>query len=297
MLLVKGINMHACCFKVGCDGHRQRCLWQSCGGGNGGSGLLPHKAYPPPPPAPSRARSNITIPAVFVNKTTGDALKGLMKGGAAIYVSMDWTDILPRKQQARRWCSGGAELAPRVLPRMGIHPADAACACARCPGALGREQVCAIAARQHACASNMTCPAPVSSPAGGVGVLDQQQRPVRPGVRRAEGVHQRVCPRGQGGQQSTRAGTAAAAATAATARCRSSSCCSPRLFHGHHMCRGILLDLSTLSSRTFSFTKRCLQDFDSHNWTVFTPHYIVWICPLPYRSRRAAVCACVSQCN
>lgn len=30
------------------------------------------------------------------------------------------------------------------------------------------------------------------------------------------------------------------------------------------------------------------QEFDSKNWTVFTPHYIVWICPTIYRDRQAA---------
>lgn len=43
--------------------------------------------------------SNITIPATFVTKSTGDALKALMKGGQPVYVVMDWQDILPRKQQ------------------------------------------------------------------------------------------------------------------------------------------------------------------------------------------------------
>jgi hypothetical protein len=52
------------------------------------------------PLTPTHAtRSNITIPATFVTKSTGDALKALLKGGAAVYVSMDWTDILPKKQQ------------------------------------------------------------------------------------------------------------------------------------------------------------------------------------------------------
>lgn len=36
------------------------------------------------------------------------------------------------------------------------------------------------------------------------------------------------------------------------------------------------------------------QEFDAHNWTVFTPHYIVWICPTPYRSRCAWL-ACVFE--
>jgi hypothetical protein len=42
-----------------------------------------------------------------VTKSTGEALKALLKGGQAVYVSMDWTDILPRKQQVGR--NGGRE--------------------------------------------------------------------------------------------------------------------------------------------------------------------------------------------
>jgi hypothetical protein len=45
--------------------------------------------------------TNITIPATFVTKSTGDALKALMKGGQPVYVVMDWQDILPKKQQVR----------------------------------------------------------------------------------------------------------------------------------------------------------------------------------------------------
>lgn len=26
------------------------------------------------------------------------------------------------------------------------------------------------------------------------------------------------------------------------------------------------------------------QEFDQHGWTRFTPHYIVWICPMMYRT-------------
>ena len=54
-------------------------------------------------------RSNITIPATFVTKSTGEALKALMKGGQPVYVVMDWQDILPKKQQV-----GWAE--KRTLP-------------------------------------------------------------------------------------------------------------------------------------------------------------------------------------
>ena len=45
---------------------------------------------------------NITIPAAFVTKTTGDALKGLTKktstgqGQEEVIVVMDWIDALPR---------------------------------------------------------------------------------------------------------------------------------------------------------------------------------------------------------
>ncbi|KAI3427174.1 hypothetical protein D9Q98_007111 [Chlorella vulgaris] len=49
--------------------------------------------------ASHRFLTNITIPAAFVTRATGEALKGLLKGGAAVYVSMDWTDLLPKKQQ------------------------------------------------------------------------------------------------------------------------------------------------------------------------------------------------------
>ena len=45
--------------------------------------------------------SNITIPATFVTKSTGDALKALMRGGQPVYVVMDWQDILPKKQQVK----------------------------------------------------------------------------------------------------------------------------------------------------------------------------------------------------
>ena len=36
-----------------------------------------------------------------MTKSTGDALKALLKAGQAVYVSMDWTDALPRKQKVR----------------------------------------------------------------------------------------------------------------------------------------------------------------------------------------------------
>lgn len=52
-----------------------------------------------PPRLAATLCSNITIPATFVTKSTGDALKALMKGGQPVYVVMDWQDILPRKQQ------------------------------------------------------------------------------------------------------------------------------------------------------------------------------------------------------
>ena len=87
----------------------------SVGGGVGGRGWVHHcgslagsaascpfspPARPPAhPPVPPAACSNITIPATFVTKSTGEALKALLKGGQAVYVSMDWTDILPKKQQ------------------------------------------------------------------------------------------------------------------------------------------------------------------------------------------------------
>ncbi|KAL4443975.1 hypothetical protein ABPG75_011712 [Micractinium tetrahymenae] len=109
--------------------------------------------------------TNITIPAVFVNKTTGDALRKLMEGGSkAIYVSMDWTDILPRKQQVfwEFWTNSNDQCGP---------------------------------------------------------VCDVQKQFIKEFVPVA-------------------------------------------------------------------------KEFDSHNWTVFTPHYIVWICPTPYR----ASAECTSQC-
>ena len=39
---------------------------------------------------------NITVPAAFVTKSTGDILKGLVKlGSEPAYIVMDWTDVLP----------------------------------------------------------------------------------------------------------------------------------------------------------------------------------------------------------
>lgn len=42
--------------------------------------------------------ANITIPASFVTKSSGSAIKSLLKGGQPVYVSLDWTDVLPKKQ-------------------------------------------------------------------------------------------------------------------------------------------------------------------------------------------------------
>lgn len=41
---------------------------------------------------------NITIPASFITRSSGEALKGILRGGAGVYVSMDWTDALPRRK-------------------------------------------------------------------------------------------------------------------------------------------------------------------------------------------------------
>lgn len=41
---------------------------------------------------------NISIPAVFVTKSTGDVLKNLLKEKKEVYVSLDWNDALPRKK-------------------------------------------------------------------------------------------------------------------------------------------------------------------------------------------------------
>jgi hypothetical protein len=42
--------------------------------------------------------ANITIPASFITKSSGSAIKSLLKGGQPVYVSLDWTDALPKKQ-------------------------------------------------------------------------------------------------------------------------------------------------------------------------------------------------------
>ncbi|PRW50883.1 vacuolar-sorting receptor 3-like [Chlorella sorokiniana] len=108
--------------------------------------------------------TNITIPATFVTKSTGDALKALMKGGQPVYVVMDWQDILPKKQQVswEFWTNSNDQCGP---------------------------------------------------------VCDVQKEFIKEFVPVA-------------------------------------------------------------------------KEFDAHNWTVFTPHYIVWICPTPYRSSSE----CNSQC-
>ena len=41
---------------------------------------------------------NITVPASFVTRSTGEALKALLRGGAP-YATLDWTDALPRQRQ------------------------------------------------------------------------------------------------------------------------------------------------------------------------------------------------------
>ena len=41
---------------------------------------------------------NITIPAAFLTKTDGQALKDLLKKGKDAYVSLDWTDVLPKRE-------------------------------------------------------------------------------------------------------------------------------------------------------------------------------------------------------
>ena len=48
----------------------------------------------------SRYLRNITVPAAFVTKSTGDILKGLVKlGSEPAFIVMDWTDVLPRAKQ------------------------------------------------------------------------------------------------------------------------------------------------------------------------------------------------------
>jgi hypothetical protein len=41
---------------------------------------------------------NITIPAAFLTKTDGQALKDLLRKGKDAYVSLDWTDVLPKRE-------------------------------------------------------------------------------------------------------------------------------------------------------------------------------------------------------
>eukprot|EP00887_Chlorella_sp_A99_P001340 scaffold14.g1340.t1 len=43
--------------------------------------------------------TNITVPASFIKRSDGDVLKGLLKSGQQVYVTLDWTDALPKKQQ------------------------------------------------------------------------------------------------------------------------------------------------------------------------------------------------------
>ena len=45
---------------------------------------------------------NITIPAAFITKSSGDALKGLLTSGPqqdGVYASMDWNNILPKAEK------------------------------------------------------------------------------------------------------------------------------------------------------------------------------------------------------
>ena len=49
-----------------------------------------------------RYLKNITIPASFVTRSSGEALKALMRVGSKdpkVYVSLDWTDALPKQKQ------------------------------------------------------------------------------------------------------------------------------------------------------------------------------------------------------
>lgn len=41
----------------------------------------------------------VAVPASFVTLSSGTALKSLLKGGASVYVTLDWTDSLPRQRQ------------------------------------------------------------------------------------------------------------------------------------------------------------------------------------------------------
>ncbi|GAB4818464.1 hypothetical protein N2152v2_005510 [Parachlorella kessleri] len=58
--------------------------------------------------------ANITIPATFITKSSGDALKGLLRRDQAVYVTMDWTDALPKKQQVswEFWTNSNDECGP-----------------------------------------------------------------------------------------------------------------------------------------------------------------------------------------
>ena len=44
---------------------------------------------------------NISIPAAFITKSSGDALKGLLTSGQqdGVYASMDWNNILPKAEK------------------------------------------------------------------------------------------------------------------------------------------------------------------------------------------------------
>ena len=111
------------------------------------------RTNPAAPPAAATRRSNITIPASFVTRSTGDALKELLKGGAPVYAVMDWQDILPRQQQVgagdsdRRMRGRRAGAAARGVARQtgracccagsGWRPAGAL-ACTRIGDRLGR---------------------------------------------------------------------------------------------------------------------------------------------------------------
>lgn len=57
-----------------------------------------HTSAPLTPPPPTHPTPLICLPQI---------LKGLLKAGQQVYVSMDWTDALPKKQQVRSVCSFG----------------------------------------------------------------------------------------------------------------------------------------------------------------------------------------------
>ena len=49
-----------------------------------------------------RYLAELTIPAAFVTKTTGDILKGVVENGKEeAYVILDWTDVLPRANKVQ----------------------------------------------------------------------------------------------------------------------------------------------------------------------------------------------------